>query len=390
MTGAILTLNAGSSSLKFALFDAALAPVLRGEVEHLDSIPHMAADDGAGTALATPPWSRIPATFATIVSDLLALVHDRAGSGGLAAAGHRMVHGGMDHVAPARITPGLMTDLHALTALDPLHMPHNLAPAAAISDMMPDLPQVACFDTAFHHTMPTRTQTIPLPRAIRDAGVRRYGFHGLSYEYIAARLAHEAPELARGRVVVAHLGAGASLCAMRGGASVATTMGFSTLDGLIMATRCGSIDPGVILYLVRQGYAVAQIEDMLYHQSGLLALSEISGDMRVLLDSPDARAAVAIDQFTYRIATEVAGLAGALGGIDGLVFTAGIGERSAPIRASICARLAWLGLRIDADANASGKSNIAGTGSPVAIRVIATDEAAMIARHTRDMCASSP
>ena len=389
MSGAILTLNAGSSSLKFALFDALLAPILRGEIEGIDRTPHLTAHDAMRSTLPDLHWSRTPATFGSILSDLLVMVRARAGPCGLASAGHRIVHGGMDHIGPARITPALMTALEALVPLDPLHLPHNLAPARALAGLLPDLPQVACFDTAFHHTIPPRAQTVPVPRAIRDLGVRRYGFHGLSYEYIAARLKLEAPMLARGRVIVAHLGAGASLCALHGGISLATTMGFSTLDGLIMATRCGSIDPGVILYLARQGHGVAEIEDMLYHRSGLLGLSGLSGDMRVLLDSQDADAVAAIDQFTYRIAVELAGMVSALGGIDGVVFTAGIGERSAPIRSAICARLTWLGLQIDAGANAAGKSCIAAPGSTVDIRVIATNEEAMIASHTRDVVARS-
>lgn len=387
MSGAILTINAGSSSLKFALFDAALAPILRGEIEGIDSTPRLIAHDAVGNTLPDLRWSATPATFDTILGDLLALLRERAGPHGLACAGHRIVHGGMDHVGPARITPDLMAALDALSPLDPLHMPHNLAPVRTLALLLPDLPQVACFDTAFHHTIPAHAQTVAVPRAIRDLGVRRYGFHGLSYEYIAAKLRLEAPALARGRVVVAHLGAGASLCALRGGTSLATTMGFSTLDGLMMATRCGSIDPGVILFLARQGHSIAEIEDMLYHRSGLLGVSGISGDMRVLLESEDAQAVAAIDQFTYRIAVETAGMVSALGGIDGLVFTAGIGERSATIRSAICARLGWLGLQIDNTANAAGQSRIAAPGSAIDVRVIATNEEAMIASHTRDIIA---
>jgi len=382
MAGSILTLNAGSSSLKFALFDAALSPVLRGEIEEIEAAPRLSARTATGSMLADRRWSEKNKSFQTILEDLLDFVHDHSGRDGLGSAGHRIVHGGVDHVVPARITPRLLSALDQLTPLDPLHMQHNLAPARAIAATRPGLPQVACFDTAFHHAMPTEAQAVAVPRALQDAGIRRYGFHGLSYESIVSRLASENPELVGGRVVVAHLGAGASLCALKGGASIATTMGFSTLDGLMMATRCGHIDPGVLLYLARQGHSVAEIEDMLYHQSGLLGVSGISGDMRVLLASDDARAAEAIALFTYRIAIEAGGMASALGGLDGLVFTAGIGERAPAIRAAICARLAWLGVCLDAGANAAGATRINTPDSHVAVLVYATDEEMVIARHT--------
>ncbi|OYY91819.1 MAG: acetate kinase [Sphingomonas sp. 28-66-16] len=385
MAGSILTLNAGSSSLKFALYDAMLAPILRGEIEDIDAAPHLAARNAAGSTLADHRWPDGQPCFAKILGDLLDFVHDHSGSDGLGSTGHRIVHGGADHVSPSLITPTLLAALEALTPLDPLHMPHNLAPARAIAEARPDLPQVACFDTAFHHAMPAEAQAVAVPRAMRDDGVRRYGFHGLSYEYIAAQLAEEAPELTRGRVIVAHLGAGASLCALKGGASIATTMGFSTLDGLMMATRCGSIDPGVILYLARQGRSISEIEDLLYHQSGLLGVSGISGDMRVLLASDDPRAADAIELFSYRIAVEAGGLVSALGGIDGMVFTAGIGEHSPKVRAAICARLEWLGIQLDPVANASGAGRISAPDSRVDVRVIAADEEAIIARHTQQV-----
>lgn len=381
MSGSILTLNAGSSSLKFALFDAALSPILRGAVEDLDAAPRLCARDAAGTVLADRRWPEA-SDFATIVQRLLDFTHDQSGGEGLASVGHRIVHGGGEHVDPARITPRLLSELDALIPLDPLHMPHNLAPARTVAKARPDLPQVACFDTAFHHGMPAEAQTVAVPRALREAGVRRYGFHGLSFEYIAGRLAREERDLARGRVIIAHLGAGASLCALKKGASIATTMGFSTLDGLMMATRCGAIDPGVILYLARQGRSAAEIEDLLYHQSGLLGISGISGDMRVLLGTDDARAAEAIALFTYRVAVEAGGMASALGGIDGLVFTAGIGERAPAIRAAICERLAWLGVTLDAEANAAAASRISTADSKVEVLVYATDEEAMIAKHT--------
>ncbi|MEO6091716.1 MAG: acetate/propionate family kinase [Novosphingobium sp.] len=382
LSGSILILNAGSSSLKFALFDAALLPILRGEIEDIEATPHLAARDAAGTVLANRRWPEASG-FAAMIHDLLDFTQDHCGREGLASVGHRIVHGGADHVEPTLITPRLLSDLDALTPLDPLHMPHSLAPARAIAEGRPDLPQVACFDTAFHHDMPAEAQAVAVSRVLRDQGVRRYGFHGLSYEYIAGRLGAEAPALARGRVIVAHLGAGASLCALKGGVSIATTMGFSTLDGLMMATRCGGIDPGVILYLARQGRSFTDIEDMLYHRSGLLGVSGISGDMRALLASDDPRAAEAIALFTYRVAIEAGSMASALGGIDGLVFTGGIGERAPAIRAAVCERLAWLGIEFDGAANAAGATRISVPGGPVEVLVWPTDEEAVIARHTR-------
>jgi acetate kinase len=317
---------------------------------------------------------------------LLEFAEAHIGRGGLTAVGHRVVHGGGAHIAPALATSALLDELTALTPLDPLHMPLNLAPIRAMLSARPNLPQVACFDTAFHHTLPPVAQRFALPRAITEAGVRRYGFHGLSYEYIAGRLAIVSPALSRGRVIAAHLGSGASLCALQAGVSIATTTGFSALDGLVMATRCGTLDPGVILYLSRQGHSVSDIEDMLYRRSGLLGVSGISGDVRVLLASNDAHAADAIDLFTYRIAGEAASLVAALGGLDGLVFTAGIGEHAPAIRASVCARLAWLGAEIDAQANAVNgtktEGGISTPGSAIEILVIETDEEAMIAQHT--------
>ena len=392
MTGSVLTLNAGSSSLKFALFDHALAPVLRGEIEDIERAPRLLARDATGARVADRCWPKGHDAYAVIVGDLLEFVGDHTGPDGLAGVGHRIVHGGADFGLPTQITPQVLSELGALITLDPLHMPHGLAPVHAIAASHPALPQVACFDTAFHQTMPPEAREVAVPLALREAGVRRYGFHGLSYEYIARQLALQAPHLAGGRVIAAHLGAGASLCALKAGASAATTMGFSTLDGLMMATRCGSIDPGVILYLSRQGHNYAEIEDLLYHRSGMLGVSGISGDMRVFLGSSDARAAEAIKLFTYRIAIEAGGMASALGGVDGLVFTAGIGERSPEIRAAICERLAWLGIALDAEANARGAVRISTAASKIEVLVYPTDEEAMIARHTgavliRDMAA---
>jgi len=379
---AILALNAGSSSLKFALFKVGLSldMTAKGEIENLDAAPHFVAYDATGAKLAETHGAT--SDFAATLGNLLKFVDAHLGDARLGAVGHRVVHGGVAHVAPEMVTPSLLAALDALVSLDPLHLPHNIAPMRALASARPKLAQVACFDTAFHHTMPREASHFALPRALTEAGVRRYGFHGLSYEFIVEQLKTSAPALAKGRVIVAHLGAGASLCAIRNGASVATTMSFSPLDGLVMATRCGALDPAVVLYLARAGKSVAEIEDLLYRQSGLLGVSGISGDMRVLIGSKDPRAREALDLFTYRAAVEIGGLAAALGGLDGLVFTAGIGERAPTIRAEICARVAWLGLRLDASANDGNAPRIGAPDSQIDVRVIATDEEQMIARHT--------
>jgi len=386
--GSILVLNAGSSSLKFALFDntPGLAATARGEVENLDKAPHLRARDAAGAILAERRWPQgSTPDFAEVLDALLAFTDAHLGPAGIAAVGHRIVHGGMNHAAPERITPALQQALNTLIPLDPLHMPDNLEPIRAIAAARPGTPQIACFDTAFHRTMPLEAASFALPRSITEAGVRRYGFHGLSYEYIAATLARQAPALARGRVIAAHLGAGASLCALLGGKSIATTFGFSVLEGLVMATRCGNLDPGVIFYLARQGRPLNDIEHMLYHDSGLLGVSGISGDVRVLLATKEAHAHEAIDLFTYRIACEAGALASALQGVDGLIFTAGIGENAPAIRESVCARLGWLGVRIDAAANARGDARISAPDSTVQVLVMATDEEAMIAHHVKEV-----
>jgi acetate kinase len=392
--GAILALNAGSSSLKFALFAATskLEALMRGEVSELESAPHLLAHDEAGRAVADQRW---PAgsehMFADALAAVFALIDGVPGTGPahgpLRAVGHRIVHGGEDHVAPERLTPQVIAALEGLIPLDPIHLPRNLAAIRATAQMRPGTPQIGCFDTAFHQTMPLVARSFALPRALCAAGVRRYGFHGLSYEYISRRLASEAPNLAQGRVIVAHLGAGASLCALGHGASIANTFGISVLDGLMMATRCGSLDPGVIFYLERLGHSLPEIEDMLYHRSGLLGVSGISSDMRILLASEDARAREAVDLYTYRIALEIGAMTGALGGLDGIVFTAGIGQHSPQIREAVCARLGWLGVKLDTAANNTDSSSISSNESAVDVRVMATDEEAMIARHVLEMLA---
>ena len=386
MTGLVLAINAGSSSLKFALFptDSPGPAAARGEITELATAPRLLAHDPAKTVLVDRRWpAGLADPFGTALDALLGFADSHLDGHLLAAIGHRIVHGGADHVTPALITSELLAELEALTPLDPLHMPHSLAPVRAVAAARPELKQVACFDTAFHHTMPPLARLVAVPHAWAAKGVRRYGFHGLSYEFIARQLAQCAPSLAHGRMVVAHLGSGASLCALRGGASIATTMGFSALDGLVMATRCGSLDPGVVLYLLRQGLSASDVEDLLYRQSGLLGVSGISGDLRELLASDDPRAREAVELFTYRIATETGGLVSALGGLDGLVFTAGIGEHSAAIRSAVCDRLAWLGIALDPAANAGQPGRISSPGSAVEVWVISTDEESVIAGHTR-------
>ena len=382
---AVLIINAGSSSIKFALFEtgAALTPVSHGQVEGIGTAPHFVAKAPDGKTLHEQRWSDAGQSHEALLGALLDWVARHLGADALIGVGHRIVHGGADHIEPERITPSVLEALQALVPLAPLHQPHNLSPIRAIAAARPDLPQVACYDTAFHHTMPPVARQIALPRRFAAEGVRRYGFHGLSYEYIAGRLRETAPVLASGRVIVAHLGNGASLCAMRGGISVDTTMGFTALDGLVMGTRTGTIDPGAILYLQQQHHlAPDQVEHMLYNKSGLLGVSGVSSDMRTLLASKEQAAREAIEMFVFRIARETGALVSSLGGLDGFVFTAGIGENAAEIRAMVAARLDWLGARLDEAGNACAAEMISGPGSRLELRVIPTNEEAMIAHHT--------
>jgi acetate kinase len=386
MPEAVLTLNAGSSSIKFALFElggAAPRAVSRGQIEGIGTAPHFRATDPTGAVLAERRWERADATHEALLGAVLDWVDSHLGAESLVGVGHRVVHGGAAHDRPALVTGALLKELERLVPLAPLHQPHNLSPIRAVAAARPGLPQVACFDTGFHRSMAPVATRLALPRQYEAEGVRRYGFHGLSYEYIARRLRAEAPTLASGRMIAAHLGNGASLCAMRDGRSVDTTMGFTALDGLVMGTRCGTIDPGAILYL-QQAYGMdtAAVEDLLYRRSGLLGVSGIGSDMRALLASDDPRAREAVELFVFRIGREAGALAGTLGGLDGFVFTAGIGEHAVEIRALACARLAWLGVVLDEAANARGAGIISTAGSRVEVRVIPTDEEAMIALHT--------
>jgi len=391
-THSILTLNAGSSSIKFGLFKAGCDVILQlqGEIENIETSPHLQVLDTKGASIAERRWpaDKIP-SFATLLDILLEFTDKQLGSADLDAIGHRVVHGGSAYVEPIIVTPELLVAFDELTPLDPLHLPHNLAPIHAIASRRPHLTQVACFDTAFHHDLPAEAARIALPNGIVAAGVRRFGFHGLSYEFISGALRRDAPSLAAGRVIVAHLGSGASLCALKNGRSIATTMGFSTLDGLVMSTRCGSLDPGLIFYLARMGHSLSDIEDMLYHRSGLLGVSNISGDIRLLLASEEPDARFAIDLFTYRIACEIGALVSALGGLDGLVFTAGIGQHSAAIRSGVCDRLGWLGVKLDPARNTMGAICISAAESAIDVRAMATDEQLMIARHTQALISAT-
>ena len=380
MNGAVLTLNAGSSSLKFSVFDG-VAEVLRGQVSGIGTEPKAEATRH-GQALDPPALQG--ATHEAVLPGLLDWVGGHLDGGSIGAVGHRVVHGGMHYQVPVRVTDEVMAALEGLVPLAPLHQPHNLAAMRATASALPGLPQVACFDTAFHATMPDVAAWLGLPRALHDAGVRRYGFHGLSYEFIAGRLRALDPALAAGRVLVAHLGNGASLCAMQDGRSVGTTMGLTTLEGLLMATRPGSLDPGAVLHLMQaRGMSVQEVEDMLYHGSGLLGISGISSDMRALVASTDGRAREAIEVFVHRIIGCAGGLIAQMGGVDGVVFTAGIGEHDATARGAVCRGLSWLGLLLDDVANArGGTARISTAGSRVAAWVVPTDEEAVIARHT--------
>ena len=385
MAGPLIgVINAGSSSLKFSFYDGEQR-ILSGQVDGIGVRPRATAIDARGKP-APPPdiAARPPETPADVLSVLLPWGREQLQGRKLDVLGHRVVHGGMAHSKPARVTPELVAELEKLAPLAPLHQPYNVAPIKAALAINPALPQVACFDTAFHRSIPEVAQAFALPFEFHVEGVRRYGFHGLSYEYIASAMKVQAPAIAGRRVVAAHLGNGASLCAMRGGVSVATTMGFTALDGLPMGTRCGELDPGVVLYLIREkGASPELVEDLLYRRSGLLGLSGVSSDFRELLSSDDARARFAVAVFCYRVSRHIGSLAAALGGIDGLVFTAGVGENAAPVRAEICRACAWLGLNLDEDANSAHGPRISRAESPVQAYVIATDENLMIARQAR-------
>lgn len=371
----VLTLNAGSSSLKYGLYAAAAdpVPVARGKVGRIGGAAQIVPDGGAARDLA--PGTDHAGAVQAVLAELRA-AHPQTR---ISAVGHRVVHGGMDHAAPAVLDATTIAALDRLSPFAPLHQPHNLAGVRAAVAAFPDAVQVACFDTAFHRGHPFVNDTFALPRSYYDKGVRRYGFHGLSYDYIAGELARTAPALSR--VVVAHLGNGASMCALRDGHSVASTMGFSALDGLPMGTRVGQLDPGVVLYLMEQErMSAAEITDLLYTQSGLKGMSGLSNDMRELLASDDPRAGEALDYFTFRIRRELGAMAAVLGGLDAVVFCGGIGENAAPIRERVCADMGWIGITVDPGRNAANARDISRPDSPVRVMVIPTDEEIVIAR----------
>lgn len=380
-----LVLNAGSSSLKFCVFQRpagdAWRLASRGQIDGIGSTPRLSVKDANDQSLAKKDVKVADGHEA--VEALAVWLRSQYGGARVLGVGHRVVHGGAEFKGPTVVNERVLEELHKLIPLAPLHQPYNLAAIEAVIERLPGVPQVACFDTSFHRGQPAVAELIPLPRELRQQGLQRYGFHGLSYEYIASVLPQVAPDVARGRVIVAHLGSGASMCALKEGKSVDSSLGFTALDGLCMGTRPGSIDPGVVLHLA-QGLKLSakEIETLLYKKSGLLGISGISNDMRDLLGRNEPAARLAVDYFVYRAAKEIGSLAAVLGGIDALVFTAGIGENSAEIRQRICESSAWLGIELDHGANSERRSKISDSRSKVSVWVIPTNEELMIARHT--------
>jgi len=398
-TGPILVFNAGSSSLKFSLFrgnsERSLTAKVHGVIDGIGASPHIKIKDASDKVLYDKDLEEDKVQDATgALAVLEPWLESHLAGEKLAAIGHRVVHGGPDFSQPVRVTPQILAALRKLIPLAPLHLPANLAPIEITMKKWPAVPQVACFDTAFHRSMSQVAQLLPLPQELLGIGVRRYGFHGISYEYIASQLPEVtkevtqeltqqvAPEIAEGRIIVAHLGNGASLCALHHRKSVDTTMSFTVLDGICMGTRPGGLDPGAVLYLFQERKMSArQVEDTLYHRSGMLGISGISSDMRELLKSSSPAAKLALDYFIYRIAKEIGALAAVLGGLEALVFTAGIGENSVPIRKRICEAAAWLGISLDSEANEKASPRISTAGSKVSAWIIPTNEELMIARH---------
>ncbi|HXY49343.1 MAG TPA: acetate/propionate family kinase [Terriglobales bacterium] len=382
-----LVLNAGSSSLKFSVFRRPEQKnwqiAARGQIEGIGTSPRLSAKDADGEVLVDNDLDVAVRDGHAAIDRLADWFRSQYGGSRVVAVGHRVVHGGARYDRPVRMTPQVLAELKALVPLAPLHQPYNLAAIEAVFERLPDVPQVACFDTSFHLGRSAVAELIPLPRDICKSGLQRYGFHGLSYEYVSSLLPEVAPEIAKSRVIIAHLGSGASLCAVRDGKSVDNTLGFTALDGLCMGTRPGALDPGVVLYLFQNlGLTAKQVETMLYKQSGLLGISGISNDMRELLGRSEPEARLAVDYFVFRAAKEIGALAAVLGGIDGLVFTAGIGENSPEIRRRICEASSWLGVDLDAQANSRRGPRISTSRSKVSTWVIPTNEELMIARHT--------
>ena len=385
-----LVLNAGSSSLKFCVFQRPEGEgwrlEARGQIEGIGSAPQLSAKGEDGKVLVDEKLLPSVNDVRKALDTLANWLRLKYGGARVLAVGHRVVHGGAKFGAPVVVDDDVLDDLRKLIPLAPLHQPYNLAAIEAVNERLPGVPQVACFDTGFHRGHQQVADLVPLPNELCKAGLQRYGFHGISYEYIASVLPEVAPEIAGGRVIVAHLGSGASMCAMKACKSVDTTLGFTALDGLCMGTRPGSIDPGVVLYLFQNlNLSVKEVETMLYKKSGLLGISGISNDMRNLLGNTEPSAQLAVDYFVYRAAKEIGALAAVLGGVDGVVFTAGVGENSAEIRQRICAASAWLGIELDAHANARKATQISTPKSKVSAWVIPTNEELMIARHTGEL-----
>lgn len=392
MSDNVLVLNAGSSSIKFGLFDIGPAePELRckGVLDEQEKAPRIVVTDPSGKQLFEKRRSCDETTDHGLLADIFSWVDDYLEADPLVAVGHRVVHGGRDFSSPIALDERTITALDALTPLAPLHQPRCLAPVRAVQSLRPGLAQIACFDTAFHHSLTPPASRFAIPRSLEERGIRRYGFHGLSFEYVADRLTRLAPT--QTRMVIAHLGNGASLCALHNGRSADTTMGLTPLDGLVMGTRCGTIDPGILLYLMQEEkMTVDEVQHLLYDGSGLLGVSGVSADMRTLLTSREPAAREAIELFTFRVAAEVAVMANTMAGLDGLIFTGGIGEHAAEIRQQICDRLAWLGVRLDPAANAKGTARIAAPGSLVDVLVVPTNEEMSIARHCRRLLVAGP
>jgi len=391
MTQVLLTLNAGSSSLKFAVFDRETlseTAQISGKFTGIGGAPAFTARDETGAPLDNAELETInaDADHEQLIARLFDWLEQHLGQMSLEAVGHRVVHGGRNFSVPTFINDEVLQELELLSPLAPLHQPHNLAAIRAVAKWRPGLPQIACFDTSFHRTQSRTAQLFALPRALSDEGVVRYGFHGLSYDYIAGVLPQYLGDRAGGRVIVAHLGNGASMCAMHDRKSVATSMGFTALDGLMMGRRCGTLDPGVVLYLMQaKGMDAAEIENLLYRKSGLLGVSGVSNNMQVLQESDDPHASEAIDLYCFRAASILAGLVPSIGGLDALVFTAGIGENSALVRKNICDRLAWLGLELDSAENARDAACISQPQSRVKVLVLPTNEEAVVAKAWQNL-----
>jgi acetate kinase len=389
----IAVINAGSSSIKFGVYQAEdmESPRLKGQVEQLYISPRLRMLDAAQRVVVERRWPADDLDHARATRAIIQAIQSEIGTENVVAVGHRVVHGGTKFSAPVRLDPTITDALEEFTSLAPLHQPHNLSPIRVIAEAAPKLLQVACFDTAFHRSQPPVAQMVGLPRKYADAGIRRYGFHGLSYEYVTRRLREVVPPLADRRIIVAHLGNGASLCAVNEGRSIATTMGFTALDGLLMGTRCGALDPGVLLYLIEtHGMDAGALERLLYRDSGLLGVSGLSSDMRELRAAVEPEAAEAVGLFIYRIVREIGSLVAALGGLDGLVFTGGIGENDALTRSEVAAGCAWLGINLAEEVQTNGDTCISSAASRLPVWVVPTDEERMVALHTRSLLESAP